>query len=96
MGQIKDKREPVHHEAEAGKAASNRQYYNDEAGLKGNELRKWKERSSFGGAAPPAAAASDPLFPWNRRSQNVKASVVCVKGSRLHGRLIQRTKSTAG
>ena len=42
VGQIKDKREPVHHEAEAGKAASNRQYYNDEAGLKGNELRKWK------------------------------------------------------
>ena len=63
MGQIKDKREPVHHEAEAegslycsvlcGVARAAAAYCSAgrscTGGLKGNELRKWKR-------APPSAS----------------------------------------
>ena len=38
--------------------------------------RKWAEE------VERTLEALPPLFPWNRRSQNVKASVVCVKGNR--------------
>ena len=65
MGQIKDKREPVHHEAEAegslycsvlcgvARAAALCSAGRSCTGLKGNELRKWKR------APPSASEASD-------------------------------------